>query len=266
MELMQKRNEEPFKSKEKPIRKPARHAADMTLVDEKNVDGRKGWRRGKFGRPIAIVTLRKPDRSLVVMDPSHDTAALEKFYEGFRPRPVRSLIWFSTDAPTPTTGVEMEYSEYSMSEEDRYINDHPMVDVEAEETKQDEAKTEVSVEESAQAKSWDQVVAGGSFSLSLALNLPVPQAAPEPAAASIVAREAPAKVPTEKVKLSKLLFNFSRVFERQDPSDLFILQGSRMESVTIWKGSRSDIRKDFKKQAKAAKRYARKRHNVAGKA
>lgn len=144
--------------------------------------------------------------------------------------------------------------------------DAAVVDVEMEEPKQDETKVEVAVEESAQGKSWDQVVAGGGFSLSLALNLPVPQAAPEPAAVPKVAREAPAKVPVEKVKLSKLLFNFSPVFERQDPSDLFILQGSRMESVTIWKGSRSDIRKDFKKQAKAAKRYARKRHNVAGKA
>lgn len=258
-ELMQKRNEESAKLKNKVIRGLARHAADMTLVDEKNVDGRKGWRRGKFGRPIAIVKLRKPDGTLVVMDPSHDIASLEKFYEGFRQRPSRSLTWFSSDVKSSTSDVVMEDSHYTTSEDDEM--EHELVaDVEMTELQPE------SIEESAQAKSWDQVVAGGGFSLSLALNLPVSEAAPQPTIAPTVVREAPIRAPVEKVKLSKLLFNFMPVFERQDQNDLFMLHGSRMESVTIWKAGRSDIRKDFKKQAKAAKRYARKRHNVAGKA
>lgn len=34
-------------------------AKDMTLVNDKNVDGRKGWKRGRYGRAIAVMRLQK---------------------------------------------------------------------------------------------------------------------------------------------------------------------------------------------------------------
>lgn len=244
----------------KPKRHLIRHASNMSLVDEKNMEGRKGWRRGKFGRPIAIVKLRKPDRTLVVMDPSHDPTALEKFYEGFRPRPVKALSWFAEGAQISTPNDETEGPEYIFDA--GYTEKHVEVDI----LVQDPVQVNSTVEDisaiSVPTKTWDQAVSGGGFSLSLALNLPIPETVPEPAPVSAAVRDLSSTQPVERAKLSKLLFDYSHVFSQQDPNDLFILHGSRMESVTIWKSGRSDIRKDFKKQAKAAKRYARKRHSV----
>lgn len=34
-------------------------ARDMTLVNDKNMDGRKGWKRGRYGRAIAVMRLQK---------------------------------------------------------------------------------------------------------------------------------------------------------------------------------------------------------------
>jgi hypothetical protein len=246
-------------------RHPVRHAANMSLIDEKNMEGRKGWRRGKFGRPIAIVKLRKPDRTLVVMDPSHDPCALEKFYEGFRPRPVRNLTWFAKNVPhISTPDNDMEGPEHIIGDEDAETP------VELNSLEQEIVQVRSTVEDisavSVPAKTWEQMVSGSGFSLSLALNLPVPETVPEPVPVPVAVRDLSAMQPVKRAKLSELLFDFSQVFSLQDPNDLFLLHGSRMESVTIWKAGRSDIRKDFKKQAKAAKRYARKRHNVVGRA
>lgn len=41
------------------------HAKDMTLVTDRNVESRKGWRRGRYGRAIAIVRMRRPDGTRV---------------------------------------------------------------------------------------------------------------------------------------------------------------------------------------------------------
>lgn len=40
-------------------------ARDMTLVNDKNVDGRKGWKRGRYGRAIAVMRLQKDNGTKV---------------------------------------------------------------------------------------------------------------------------------------------------------------------------------------------------------
>ncbi|KAI9323224.1 hypothetical protein BX666DRAFT_1884475 [Dichotomocladium elegans] len=53
---------------------------NMPLVTEKDVEKRKGWRRGKYGRAIAIMHLRRPDGTQIVFDPSHYKNTLTKLY------------------------------------------------------------------------------------------------------------------------------------------------------------------------------------------
>lgn len=36
-------------------------AKDMTLVTDKNMEGRKNWKRGRYGRAIALLHLHKDD-------------------------------------------------------------------------------------------------------------------------------------------------------------------------------------------------------------
>lgn len=40
-------------------RNPAKHAEDMSLITDKNMDGKRGWKRGRFGRPVITMKLDK---------------------------------------------------------------------------------------------------------------------------------------------------------------------------------------------------------------
>ena len=38
-------------------RNPVKHADDMSLITDKNMDGKRGWKRGRFGRPVITMKL-----------------------------------------------------------------------------------------------------------------------------------------------------------------------------------------------------------------
>lgn len=63
------------------------------LVDEDNVGERKGWIRGKFGRPVAVVKLRNVDGSIVTVDPAHHKENFQRFYFGEKFLSVKYLHW-----------------------------------------------------------------------------------------------------------------------------------------------------------------------------
>lgn len=117
-------------SKGKRLRKLAiRHSKDMSLVDDKNVEGRKGWKRGRFGRAIAEMTLRRPDGKLVVVDPLHYKNNLEKLFGSVKPLPIAQLQWeyYSEESPLKkkhkkntiqTEGKSDIFGESSSSDED----------------------------------------------------------------------------------------------------------------------------------------------------
>ncbi|KAF9195395.1 nucleolar protein 8 [Haplosporangium sp. Z 11] len=70
-------------------RSPAKHAEDMSLVTEKNLDGRRGWKRGRYGRPIIAMRLDK-----MTYDPSHYKNNLEKLYNlSGNPLPLDQLVY-----------------------------------------------------------------------------------------------------------------------------------------------------------------------------
>ncbi|CDH48905.1 hypothetical protein RO3G_07180 [Lichtheimia corymbifera JMRC:FSU:9682] len=82
-------------------------AKDMTPVTDKNMEKRRGWRRGRYGRAIAIMHLRRPDGTQIVFDPSHYKNNLTKLYNiNARMKPVSRL--------------PMQYDDYASDSNDRY--------------------------------------------------------------------------------------------------------------------------------------------------
>lgn len=74
-------------------RKRIRHAANQSLVTDKNVDERPGWRRGRYGRAIAVLNLRRLTGKLLAVDPSHYKNSLEKLFGSVKPKPLGKLTW-----------------------------------------------------------------------------------------------------------------------------------------------------------------------------
>ncbi|KAI7897779.1 uncharacterized protein BX663DRAFT_527174 [Cokeromyces recurvatus] len=68
------------------------HAKDIdTPVTDNNL--RKGWKRGRYGRAIAVMRLRKPNGTRFVFDPSHYKNNLSKLYNlGVQMKPIHRLI------------------------------------------------------------------------------------------------------------------------------------------------------------------------------
>jgi hypothetical protein len=60
---MEKKNQEAVAKKIR--RNPAKHAEDMSLITDKNMDGKRGWKRGRFGRPVITMKLDKVYRVLL---------------------------------------------------------------------------------------------------------------------------------------------------------------------------------------------------------
>ncbi|CAO3670739.1 unnamed protein product [Rhizopus stolonifer] len=73
-------------------------AKDMSLVTDNNMNGKRGWKRGRYGRAIALMKLTKPDGSKFVFDPNHYKNNLTKLYNiGVPMKPVSRLITHISD-------------------------------------------------------------------------------------------------------------------------------------------------------------------------
>lgn len=261
----------------RPRRRLTRHAADMTLVTGKNVDKRKGWRRGMSGVPVAIVNLRKPDGTMAVFDPSHDVEAIKKFNEAYRPRPLHTLTQpagvASGAAPGAAPEEPSEWPAPSDAEAGAELSG-PAVPVPVsvlmpvpvpmpEPSHPQDAAGAVAP---GGKKTWDDVAGGQGFSLALALNLPSAPVAPLPASQPARLADSTPSRPAAAFDLSRLFYSFADLFASPlSPEQLFCCRGSRLESVSVWRAGRSEIRKDFKKQAKAAKRQVRKKQSLGKK-
>ncbi|KAG0063825.1 hypothetical protein BGZ90_002494, partial [Linnemannia elongata] len=79
-------------------RNPAKHAEDMSLITDKNMDGKRGWKRGRFGRPVITMKL---DR--MTYDPSHYKNNAEKLFNlQAKPLPLNQLIYeIDENEPVP---------------------------------------------------------------------------------------------------------------------------------------------------------------------
>lgn len=73
---------------------------DDDLVTEENVDGRKGWIRGRLGRPVAVVRVRKPTGQVTTVDPAHHKESFQRFYFGENRASLQSIRWVDqTESP-----------------------------------------------------------------------------------------------------------------------------------------------------------------------
>ncbi|KAG0283058.1 nucleolar protein 8 [Linnemannia gamsii] len=79
-------------------RNPAKHAEDMSLITDKNMDGKRGWKRGRFGRPVITMKLDK-----MTYDPSHYKNNAEKLINlQAMPLPLDQLIYeIDENEPVP---------------------------------------------------------------------------------------------------------------------------------------------------------------------
>ncbi|OMH82004.1 putative RNA-binding protein [Zancudomyces culisetae] len=73
-----------------------RYAKDMTLVTDKNVDERRGWKRSRYGRAVAVMRLRMEDnRTIRVVDPTHYKDNLLKLFGSVRPKIIEDLAYIT---------------------------------------------------------------------------------------------------------------------------------------------------------------------------
>ncbi|KAI1316426.1 nucleolar protein 8 [Mortierella claussenii] len=79
-------------------RNPVKYAEDMSLITDKNMDGKRGWKRGRFGRPVITMKL---DR--MTYDPSHYKNNVEKLFNlSGKPLPLNQLVYhIDEDEPKP---------------------------------------------------------------------------------------------------------------------------------------------------------------------
>ena len=133
-------DEKKQKKKPKKKRKLVRMAGDQSLVTDKNVDKRKGWRRGRYGRAIACLRIRKPNRQLLVIDPSHYKNNLEKLFGSVKPKPLSQLLWTITDIKeSESEDIEMDIVEAAESVQSESVqsessNIDEIVDIEMEDS------------------------------------------------------------------------------------------------------------------------------------
>lgn len=139
---------------EEPVKKPTkkrklvRMAGDQSLVTDKNVEKRKGWRRGRYGRAIACLRIRKPNRQLLIIDPSHYKNNLEKLFGSIRPKPLYLLAWSITDIKKSDNEPEALESDEIMGSEPEIFEDETseIVDTESSEAVAIESFEDVVIE------------------------------------------------------------------------------------------------------------------------
>ncbi|KAI8380915.1 uncharacterized protein BYT42DRAFT_513011 [Radiomyces spectabilis] len=85
-------------------------AKDMTPITDRNMPTKKGWKRGRYGRAIAVMRLRKDDgtQASFVFDPTHYKNNLTKF-DNLDPVRLR-----------PTHRLPMFYEQYPNEEQDEF--------------------------------------------------------------------------------------------------------------------------------------------------
>ncbi|KAJ1674935.1 hypothetical protein EV182_002260 [Spiromyces aspiralis] len=71
----------------------SRHADDMSLVTEKNIEGRKHWKRGRYGRPVRVMRMVNDKGEMVTIDPTKYKDNLVKLFGSVASKPSYRLCW-----------------------------------------------------------------------------------------------------------------------------------------------------------------------------
>ncbi|RIB23803.1 hypothetical protein C2G38_2170236 [Gigaspora rosea] len=94
-------NLSPLVPKKRRLRnKDTMFAEDMSLVTDNNIDGRKGWKKSKYGRAVSVMHIRRNDGTKLTIDPSLYKNNLQKFSDNtidVKPKPLDQLTYFYND-------------------------------------------------------------------------------------------------------------------------------------------------------------------------
>lgn len=143
-------------------------AADQSLVTDKAAANRKGWRQARYGRAVAIMRVRKPDGQVIVVDPVHYKAGLERLFGTVKPKPLNQLDWGEAVANASTEAeeifaqgeLEVEFADSTGSEAEQAakmeiddIQDAASTDDRPEEEEETKKGTEMDVDSSVEESS-----------------------------------------------------------------------------------------------------------------
>lgn len=233
--------------KKKTTKKRVRHAADMSIVTDESASSRKGWRRGRFGRALAVMHMRKPDGTEITIDPAHHTKALQKLFGSVRPKPVEELTLFypSRDLESPAS-AESTDSDSSI----------PNVADDSIERSAEKMQSQTEIKLSG----WAKVVSSGtSFRLGL-----LPEE-PQVEVACTVDESVPSAEPGDALmkpapKAMLPDYNFAALFGPIDlPFELLPAPNDAAEARAEWEQSIPILRSHYKERHKQAQKLQRRK-------
>jgi len=237
---------------------------------------RVGWKKGRFGRAVAVMRMRKPDGRLVTIDPTQYKNNIERLFGSERPRPLSQLTWSlqedsekledsSTDEENQSAdeAFNQALSTELLTQQD--LSESELMLAEAKELVESLEKTDLEGLDAVKGTS-EQLIEGAvesGFSLGRMFGLPQ------------VAEETPS-VPMERASEEELII-LKPVHPLLNPADLLITNDlleslsandiafcrrtGKDEAFTLWRESRASLRLDFKQRIKQVKKMDRRKGN-----
>ncbi|KAJ1918309.1 hypothetical protein H4219_002706 [Mycoemilia scoparia] len=106
-------------------------ADDMSLVTDQNVTERRGWKRSRYGRPVAVMKLKTNTGRRILFDPLKYKNNIEKLFGSVPPKPWYRLCWeWSSRKDDEWTKKHRSEEKYDSGEYDEEDNDDQHHEVE----------------------------------------------------------------------------------------------------------------------------------------
>lgn len=251
------------------IRRLVRHRS-CGLMTDAQIGKRKGWKRSRYGRAVALIRVRRPDGKLITVDPAHFKDRIEKLFGSVRPLPVTRLTWtYDERCSSPgTLGNVGDNREEENDSSDQSEDEKPASSAEAfpEQSTNDQIEGLVEVKTNVESPTAE-------FSLSRLLGLEevmAPQSKittitpdvphePEPISSGSLAPAGPSLRRSPVVaSLKDLLFDPAAFITRPIPLSeyAFCRRSGKEEAYVLWREARKNLRSDFKQRLKQAKRLS----------
>ena len=267
----------------KRIRHLVRHS-NCGLMTDAQVEQRRGWKRGRYGRALAMVRIRRPDGEVVTVDPAHYKDRITKLFGSVKPLPITKLTWFIENVDkVESDNSKSESEEKSGSDnfksegEEKVGSDNFNVDGYDEVIERpDDTITEIEedvveftpITEESSVESLQVPNNEKAFSLANLLGLQ-PEVIKTDTNADLVKITTNSTIETSEailesrtrrtVPISELLFDMSKLEVMPLQEYAFCRRSGKEEAYLLWKEGRKELRADFKQRIKQAKKLARRK-------
>lgn len=255
------------------IRRLIRHRS-CGLMTDAQIGKRKGWKRSRYGRAVALVRMRRPDGKLLTVDPAHFKDRIEKLFGSIRPLPISRLTWVYDESSTGRLDtIRDERGEDDDDDSEQSEEEKPAFsEASPEQTTNDQSEGLVTIETKAESLKME-------FSLSRLLGLEEVPTAPNTitnaafitsdapnelgpiSSDSIISAGPPLRRPPVVAPLKDLLFNPATFSIRPIPLSeyAFCRRSGKEEAYVLWREARKDLRSDFKQRLRQAKKLSRRK-------